>query len=404
MQKPDSQLIGALQAKLAAADPIRDRLPASVEIFCVGGAVRDALMGEPSSDLDFVVVGARVDDMLAAGFTPVGKDFPVFLHPVSHDEYALARTERKSGKGYKGFVFNADPSVSLNDDLSRRDLTINAIAIDRKGEFIDPHHGQQDLGKGILRHIGPAFSEDPVRLLRLARFAARWPQFSIAPDTLALCQAIVVAGEADALVSERVWQEISKGLLELQPSRMLTMLSDCGAWVRLHAQAAAAHPHTLDALDRAAKQGLVLEGRYALLVHNAGGNTQPIDLFKAPAECIEMAGLLCRQHATLHAALTDITNASHAHPVALLEWLMSCDITRRPQRFEVLLSCLAIEHAISQEQHGLLEQLAATLTSPEAGQRAARAAADAQASQQPIADAVKTVRLAMLRDALRHHS
>lgn len=401
MQKPNPSPLAALQAKLQEADPIRDQLPSAVQIYCVGGAVRDALIEQTSSDLDFVVVGASIDDMVAAGFMPVGKDFPVFLHPLSHDEYALARTERKSGKGYKGFVFNADPSVSLADDLARRDLTINAMALDRSGKLIDPHHGQEDLARKTLRHIGAAFTEDPVRLLRLARFAARWPQFSIAPETLALCHAIVASGEADALVPERVWQEISQGLAESKPSRMIEMLAQCQAWPRLHPQAATIHAQTLNALDRAAEQGLALECRYALLIHNQAGHAQqPADLFKANSECIELANLLCKQHALLPHALQSLRDTGRADPQALLHWLMACDITRKAARYQNLLAALSIEGAISHTEFDLLNRIATLLTSKEAGLRAAQAAQNAQASQQPVADAVAAARLAILQSAL----
>ena len=201
--------------------------------YRVGGAVRDQLLGLPVNDQDWVVVGATVDEMLAAGYTPVGRDFPVFLHPHSKDEYALARTERKSAPGYRGFTVHADPSVTLEDDLARRDLTINAIAQAQDGSLIDPFSGQRDLQAGVLRHVSAAFAEDPVRILRLARFAARWPHFTVAAETRALCLQMVANGEADALVPERVWQELARGLMELRPSRMFEVLRDCGALARV---------------------------------------------------------------------------------------------------------------------------------------------------------------------------
>ena len=189
----------------------------------VGGAVRDALLGLPVNDHDWVVVGATPEKMIEAGFLPVGKDFPVFLHPETHEEYALARTERKTGPGYKGFSFHAAPDVTLEDDLRRRDLTINAMARDEHGALIDPHGGEADLRAGILRHVSPSFAEDPVRILRVARFCARFG-FAVAPETLELMAQMVRAGEADALVPERVWQELSRGLMEKNPSRMLAAL------------------------------------------------------------------------------------------------------------------------------------------------------------------------------------
>ena len=199
-----------------------------MQTYLVGGAVRDALLGLPVKDRDWVVVGADADTMLAAGYQPVGADFPVFLHPESKEEYALARTERKTAKGYAGFSFYADKNVTLEQDLMRRDLTINAMAEDGNGNIIDPFGGRQDLADGILRHVSPAFAEDPVRILRTARFAARYG-FQISPETLQLMRQMVENGEADALVAERVWQELAKGLMEEHPERMIEALRDAGA-------------------------------------------------------------------------------------------------------------------------------------------------------------------------------
>jgi tRNA nucleotidyltransferase (CCA-adding enzyme) len=204
-----------------------------MEIYAVGGCLRDELLGLPVKDHDWVVVGATPQLMLEAGFKPVGKDFPVFLHPVTHEEYALARTERKTAAGYHGFVFHTDPSVTLIEDLARRDFTINAIARDKHGVLIDPFEGQRDLRAGIFRHVSPAFVEDPVRILRMARFMARFESFTIAPETLALCVQMVAAGEVDALIPERVWQELSRGLMETMPSRMISTLEHCGALQRI---------------------------------------------------------------------------------------------------------------------------------------------------------------------------
>ena len=203
------------------------------KIYVVGGAVRDALMGLPVKDRDYVVVGATPEQMKAAGFIPVGKDFPVFLHPKTREEYALARTERKTGLGYKGFEVHASPEVTLEDDLARRDLTINAMALDEQGCLIDPYGGKSDLEHKVLRHVTQAFCEDPVRILRLARFAARLNDFQIATETLALCRHMVDLGEVDALVPERVWQELERGLQTRHPARMAQVLVDCGAWPRL---------------------------------------------------------------------------------------------------------------------------------------------------------------------------
>ncbi|MDK4565268.1 multifunctional CCA tRNA nucleotidyl transferase/2'3'-cyclic phosphodiesterase/2'nucleotidase/phosphatase, partial [Kingella kingae] len=199
-----------------------------MQIYLVGGAVRDTLLGKNVQDRDWVVVGAEASTLLAQGFTAVGKDFPIFLHPKTHEEYALARTERKTGKGYTAFAVHADASVTLEQDLQRRDLTINAMAQDEHGSIIDPFGGQRDLQQGILRHVSPAFAEDPVRILRTARFAARYG-FAIAPETMQLMRDMVAAGEVDALVAERVWQEFAKGLMECEPRKMIEVLRDCGA-------------------------------------------------------------------------------------------------------------------------------------------------------------------------------
>jgi tRNA nucleotidyltransferase (CCA-adding enzyme) len=201
-----------------------------MKVYSVGGAVRDRLLGLPVTDHDWVVVGATAEQMIAAGYIPVGRDFPVFLHPQTKDEYALARTERKSAPGYRGFTVHADPSVTLEDDLARRDLTINAIAEAGDGTLVDPFGGQRDLAAGVLRHVSGAFAEDPVRILRLARFAARWPQFTVAVETTALCARMVAAGEADALVAERVWQELSRGLMEARPSPCSTCCAIAARW------------------------------------------------------------------------------------------------------------------------------------------------------------------------------
>ena len=209
-----------------------------MQIYQVGGAVRDGLLGLPVQDRDWVVVGATPEQMAALGFAPVGRDFPVFLHPDTHEEYALARTERKSGRGYRGFTVQASPEVTLEQDLARRDLTINAIAAAPEWApsgaacaqgLIDPFGGQRDLRARVLRHVSPAFREDPVRILRVARFAARFHDFTIAPETLALMRAMVAEGEAAHLVPERVWQELARGLMEKHPERMFAVLRECGA-------------------------------------------------------------------------------------------------------------------------------------------------------------------------------
>lgn len=214
-------------------DSVIEQLPANAQVYVVGGAVRDALMGRTSSDRDWVVVGATVDNMLAAGFTPVGADFPVFLHPVTKEEYALARTERKSGHGYKGFTFHADPSVTLEEDMARRDFTVNAMAMNAEGELVDPYGGLKDLQNKIMRHVSPAFTEDPLRVLRLARFLARFLDFSVAEETLVLCRTLRESGELRHLVAERIFAELNKGMGEEKPSRMIKLLTKLDAWFEL---------------------------------------------------------------------------------------------------------------------------------------------------------------------------
>lgn len=334
-----------------------------MKVFLVGGAVRDRLLGRPSGDRDWVVVGTTPEVMGAAGYLPVGRDFPVFLHPRTHEEYALARTERKTGPGYHGFVFRTGPEVTLEDDLSRRDLTINAMAQAEDGTLVDPWGGQADLAARVLRHVGSAFAEDPVRILRLARFAARFTDFSVAPETLALCRAMVEAGEVDALVPERVWQELSRGLMEARPSRMIEVLRDCGALARLLPevdalfgvpQRADYHPeidtgvHLMMVLDMAERLGTALPVRFACLVHDLGKATTPADILprhlghegrsvkllgplaarlRVPVECRELAELVAREHGNLHASASFGAEA-------LVRLFDRCDAWRRPERFE----------------------------------------------------------------------
>jgi tRNA nucleotidyltransferase (CCA-adding enzyme) len=241
-----------------------------VKIYEVGGAVRDELLGLPVKDRDYVVVGATPEEMIQLGYRPVGKDFPVFLHPETHEEHALARTERKTARGYHGFEFYSAPDVTLEQDLARRDLTINAIARDEDGSLVDPFDGAEDLSAGILRHVGPAFVEDPVRILRAARFAARFG-FDIAPETFELMRAMVENGEVDALVPERVWQELARGLMEKRPSRMFEVLQEVGALEKVTPEIGALFGNreeaqaALDALDVAAENDTPLEVRFAAL-------------------------------------------------------------------------------------------------------------------------------------------
>lgn len=312
-----------------------------MKIYVVGGAVRDELLGLPVKDRDYVVVGASPDELVDLGYRPVGRDFPVFLHPETHEEYALARTERSTARGYHGFEFHTAPDVTLEQDLERRDLTINAIARDEHGNLIDPFNGAEDLSAGILRHVSAAFAEDPVRILRVARFAARFG-FDIAPETAALMRAMVDSGEADALVPERVWQELSRGLMELRPSRMFEVLDGSGALVRIAPEIAAlfAEPHrsqaALDALDAVAFAGGTLEVRYAAL-------TKALDPYavealaarlKVPADCRELS-ILAARHTNA------IVDAAEAEPQTLLDLLNAADAWRRPQRFEALFEAAA---------------------------------------------------------------
>lgn len=340
-----------------------------MQIYQVGGAVRDSLLGLPVKDRDYVVVGATPDQMVAAGYRPVGKDFPVFLHPHTQQEYALARTERKTAKGYKGFSVYADPQVTLEEDLARRDFTINAIAQAEDGSLIDPFHGQADIQKKTLRHVTEAFSEDPVRILRAGRFLARFTDFSVAPETLALMRSMVAAGEVDALVPERVWQEIAKGLMEKQPSRMFEMLRDCGALEvilpelnRLWGvpQTATYHPevdtgiHVMMVIDYAAKQGYSLPVRFAALTHDLGKGTTPADVLprhighelrsvdlircvvarlRVPNDCKDLALVVAKFHGKLHAA-------RQMKASTLLQFLEELDAFRQRGRFEdFLLAC-----------------------------------------------------------------
>jgi tRNA nucleotidyltransferase (CCA-adding enzyme) len=298
-----------------------------VKIYVVGGAVRDELLGLPLQDKDYVVVGATPDEMVAKGFKPVGKDFPVFLHPETHEEYALARTERKSGRGYKGFTVHAAPDVSLEDDLRRRDLTINAMAKAEDGSLIDPFHGRKDLDARVLRHVSEAFAEDPVRILRVARFAARFG-FKVADETLTLMKRMVESGEADYLVPERVWQEFSRGLAEPHPERMFEVLEACGLADKL-LNGVKPVPQIL---MRAAKAHASVPVRFAVIAwpHKEPEVSALCERLKAPNDVRELALLACRHRLALRAAPL-------ATPAALLELLKRTDAFRRPERFAELL-------------------------------------------------------------------
>ena len=311
-----------------------------MKAYVVGGAVRDGLLGLPVADRDWVVVGETPEAMAAAGFKPVGKDFPVFLHPVTHEEYALARTERKSGRGYKGFTVYAATDVSLEQDLARRDLTINAMARDAAGQLIDPFGGEKDLRAGVLRHVSEAFAEDPVRVLRVARFAARFG-FRIADETLALMRRLVEAGEMQALVAERVCQELARGLAEPQPTRLFDALLQCGAHrvvlpeleaVLADAPARAA---LYASLERAARAGATLPERFALLAHALGPRCDEAVAalcarLRAPNDVEELARTLCR-------CGEGLDEADRAPAAALLATLKCVDAFRRPERLAALL-------------------------------------------------------------------
>ena len=342
--------------------------------YLVGGAVRDKLLGRPVIDHDHVVVGARPEDMLAQGYRPVGKDFPVFLHPKTNEEYALARTERKTGRGYHGFAIHADPDVTLEEDLARRDLTINAIAEDEQGQLVDPYGGARDIEQRILRHVSPAFVEDPVRLLRVARFAARFAPlgFTVASETTALLQQMVRDGEVDHLVPERVWAETRKALGETQPSAFLRVLRESGALAILFPeidalygipQRAEFHPeidtgiHIEMVLDAAAKlaPGNDLVG-FCALTHDLGKALTPKEelprhvghehrgveplralaaRLKIPTEYAELAELVCREHLNVHRAF-------ELKPATVLKLLNALDALRRPERLQIFLTaCMA---------------------------------------------------------------
>lgn len=299
----------------------------NLDAYIVGGAVRDSLLGLPVGDRDWVVVGSSPEAMVKLGFIPVGGDFPVFLHPKTKEEYALARTERKSGKGYKGFVFFAGPNVSLEDDLRRRDLTINAIAKGHDGQLIDPLNGVADIQTKVLRHVGQAFAEDPVRLLRLARFAARFSDFSIAPETILLAKELVSSGEVDALVPERVWQEVAKGLMTSNPGRMFTVLQETGALERI-APGLIFKPELVRELAYAAEQGLPLESRFALLCRLSANAATIANSMRAPAYCRDSAVHLQTVLTTINEIALHGLNAN-----SVLNTMLACDAMRKPERF-----------------------------------------------------------------------
>ena len=406
-------------------------LTQKVKIFCVGGAVRDELLGLEVKDRDFVVVGGTPMDMESAGFKPVGKDFPVFLHPETHDEYALARTERKTAKGYKGFQVHADPDVTLEQDLERRDLTINAIAKDEAGQLIDPYGGVRDLQNKLLRHVSPAFNEDPVRILRAARFAARFVDFSVAPETLELMREMVANGEVDALVPERVWQELAKGLMEAKPSRMFEVLRACGALQKILPELNALwgvpqpekhHPeidtgvHVMMVIDYAAEQAYSLPVRFAALTHDLGKGTTPKEILprhigheerslklvqdvskrlRVPNDCKELAQIVAKFHGKLH-------QVKEMRPSTVLQFFTDTDAIRQPLRFQDFLAACECDIRgrtgyanCAFPEAGVLKDLLAAVARVDAG-----AVAKLHAEPEKIKQAVFEARLAAIELAL----
>jgi tRNA nucleotidyltransferase (CCA-adding enzyme) len=409
--------------------------------YVVGGAVRDALLGLSVKDRDYVVVGATPEQMQALGFVAVGKDFPVFLHPQTHEEYALARTERKTAPGYAGFAFHATADVTLEQDLQRRDLTVNAIAQDEDGTLIDPYGGRADIDARLFRHVSTAFAEDPVRILRVARLAARFTEFSVVLETMALMQQMVHSGEVDALVAERVWQEISRGLAEAKPSRMLLMLRECGALARVlpelhelssvplpealtetaavnHAEDTDCFTHALRVLDVAASNNLALPVRFAVLVPHLGlapitterANDPTTDArgvaiveqlckrLRVPHEVRDLAIMVAREHAAVRSANT----MSAASMVNLLE---RCDAFRKPARFMALLDvCECIyANAVAADfpQKPLLQTVLSTAQAVNAGEIAAEVMRTAsERASDKIPEAIHAARVHAVAQAL----
>ena len=406
-----------------------------MQIYMVGGAVRDALLGLPVQDRDWVVVGATPEALAAQGYVPVGKDFPVFLHPASREEYALARTERKTAQGYRGFAVHAAPDVTLEEDLARRDLTINAIAQGDNGVLTDPYGGQRDITARVLRHVTDAFAEDPVRILRVARFAARFPDFSIAPETIVLMQHMVDHGDVDALVPERVWQELARGLMAQQPSRMFEVLRACGALTKLLPevarlwgvpQRAEYHPevdtgvHLMMVLDMAAQLQAPIEVRFACLGHDLGKGTTPqaewprhigheersARLLKAlclrlrvPNDCSELAEVVAREHGNIH-------RSGEFGAAALVRLLERCDAFRKPERFaDILLACECDARGrlgLNEQPYPQRQRLLGALTAAQSVNTAeVAAAAEAQGlSGAAIGQAVHTARTLALNSCL----
>jgi tRNA nucleotidyltransferase (CCA-adding enzyme) len=366
-----------------------------MKVYSVGGAVRDELLGLPVKDRDYVVVGATPEDMVKLGYKPVGREFPVFLHPATHEEYALARTERKVARGYHGFEFRAAPDVTLEQDLARRDLTINAIARDENGTLVDPHNGVADLRAGVLRHVSAAFAEDPVRILRVARFAARFG-FEIAPETLALMRQMVADGEADALVPERVWQEFAQGLMEARPSRMFADLRECQALGRIAPElenllgTAEESDAVLAAIDAAADARCPLEVRFAVLARRL--DPLAVDALchrlKTPAACRDLALLAARHSNT-------ILDAAGLDADALLGLFDAADAWRRPDRFGQLVTAVLVDAPVAAPARERIERALTAAAAVDAGMIARAAGAPEE-----IRERLRHARLDAIRRAV----
>ena len=389
-----------------------------MQAYRVGGSVRDQLLGLPVVDRDWVVVGATPQEMIDAGFRPVGKDFPVFLHPATKEEYALARTERKTGPGYKGFAVHFAPGVTLEEDLARRDLTINAIALAQDGILIDPFDGRRDLQDKVLRHVSQSFVEDPVRILRLARFAARFADFRVAPETMALMQRMTAAGEVDALVAERVWQELARGLQEAKPSRMIIVLKECGALqvllpelARAQAAESSLEQAWLAALDRCALRKEPLPVAYAVCLARAWWRLppqQPPDeaalqvsqRLRAPIECRDLAALLARESPAVagDGAASLLQSLATLPAPALLRLLERCDAWRRPARVAALLHAAAALDDVQPGEDDGARRLQRALA---AANRIDQAALARRHRGQPtlIRDAIAAERLKLIAEA-----
>ncbi|MFM1806396.1 MAG: hypothetical protein RL212_655 [Pseudomonadota bacterium] len=365
-----------------------------MKIYVVGGAIRDQLLGLPVKDVDYVVVGSSPEEMVKKGFKPVGQDFPVFLHPDTNQEYALARTERKVAPGYKGFTFHANPDVTLEQDLERRDLTVNAMAQEVSesgkviGPIIDPYGGVRDIEQKVLRHIGPAFSEDPVRLLRVARFAARFPGFTVAPETMTLLQDMGISGELKALVKERVWQEFSKGLMSSQPSKMFHVLESCQVFEQFFPAELLDQASVFKNLDTAAQQNLNISQRCAVLLASLKG-----ELIKnwatqwgIPSEC--------KDYAVLASDLTQALKSAKLSSIDVLDLLDRVDVWRKPDRFTELMTVVKI---FGHQTNQLLASYAAA-RQIDVGQIATAVTSSGAKGGDLIKEAIRSARLAAIKE------